>query len=174
MLIKKTIFKGLLIIKKKKFVDNRGFFYRDYCEKELKKIKFQIKQTNISFNKNKFTLRGFHSQLQPNSESKIISCISGEIINICIDLRKNSKTYLKFYRKILNDKNNISLLVPRGFANAYLTLKKNTKIFYYMSSFYKPSKEKNIRWNDKFFSIKWPHKPKHLSKKDSLIPDFKP
>ena len=174
MLIKKTNFKDLLIIKKNPFVDNRGFFYRDYCMKELKLIKFKIKQTNISFNKKKFTLRGFHSQLPPNSEKKIISCVSGEIINICIDLRKNSKTYLKVYKKILNDQNNISILVPEGFANAYLTLRKNTKVFYYMSSFYKPSKERNIRWNDKFFSIKWPHKPKYLSKKDSLIPDFKP
>ena len=129
MLIKKTNFKDLLIIKKKPFVDNRGFFYRDYCMKKLNLIKFKIKQTNISFNKKKFTLRGFHSQLPPNSEKKIISCVSGEIINICIDLRKNSKTYLKFYKKILNDKNNISILVPEGFANAYLTLKKILKFF---------------------------------------------
>ena len=70
MLIKKTNFKDLLIIKNP-FVDNRGFFYRDYCMKELKLIKFKIKQTNISFNKKKFTLRGFHSQLPPNSEKKL-------------------------------------------------------------------------------------------------------
>ena len=62
--------------------------------------------------------------------------------------------------------------MPKGFANAYLTLKDNTKILYYMSEFYKPSKAKGIRYNDKFFSIKWPHKPKIISKKDLNIRDF--
>ena len=172
MLIKKTRFKNLYVIKKNKFKDNRGLFYRDFCNDELKKLKFNIKQINISFNNKKHTLRGFHSQIKPNEEKKIITCVNGSILNISIDLRKKSKTYLKNYKIILSDKNKYSIHVPEGFANAYLSLEDKTKVLYYMSEFYKPSKEMNIRYDDKFFSIKWPHKPKVISKKDQNIPDF--
>ena len=74
MLIKKTKFKHLYILSKNLFKDNRGYFYRDFCQKKLSKINFSIKQTNISFNKKKYTLRGFHRQLFPNAEKKIITC----------------------------------------------------------------------------------------------------
>ena len=135
MLIKKTNFKDLLILNKNLFNDRRGYFYRDFCAKELKNINFKIKQTNISFNKKKFTLRGFHRQLPPFEEHKIITCMSGEILNVSIDMRKKSKTYLKVFKKKLSEKNNLSILLPKGFANAYMTLKNNTKILYYMSKF---------------------------------------
>ncbi len=123
MLIKLTRFKNLLVIYKKPFKDKRGFFVRDFCSNELKKLNFRIKQVNISYNKKKYTLRGFHYQNKPYAESKIISCISGEIFNVCIDLRKKSDTYLKIFKKRLSDKVYQSLHVPAGFANAYLTLK---------------------------------------------------
>ena len=173
MLIKKTKFKDLYVIKKNKFKDNRGYFYRDFCEEELRLLNFKIKQTNISFNNKKLTLRGFHYQIKPNEEKKIITCMQGSILNISIDLRKKSKTYLKLIKIILSEKNGKSIYVPEGFANAYLTLKKKTKILYYMSEFYKPSQARSIRYNDKFFSIKWPYKTKVISKKDLNIKDFK-
>lgn len=173
MLIKKTKFKDFLVIKKSKFRDKRGIFYRDFCKNELSKIKFDIKQINISFNNKKHTLRGFHYQIKPNEEKKIITCISGSILNISIDLRRKSKTYLKNYKIILSDKNQNSIHVPAGFANAYLTLEDKTKVLYYMSNFYKPLKAKCIRYDDKFFSIKWPYRPKIISKKDRETKDFK-
>ena len=173
MQIRKTIFKDLYILAKDPFKDNRGFFYRDFCKKELLKIYFEIKQTNIAFNKKKFTLRGFHKQCYPFEEKKIITCLSGEFLNVAIDLRKKSKTYLKVFKIKLSEKNNLSIYIPKGFANAYMTLKNNTKILYYMSDFYKPSKEQQIRFNDKFFSIKWPQKPSVISKKDLNISNFK-
>jgi dTDP-4-dehydrorhamnose 3,5-epimerase len=173
MLIKKTKFNNFCIIEKSLFKDNRGHFYRDFCKKELKILNFNIKQTNISFNNKKHTLRGFHYQIKPNQEKKIITCVQGSILNISIDLRKKSKTYLKLYKIILSEKNGKSIHVPKGFANAYLTLKDKTKILYYMSEFYKPSKARSIRYNDKFFAIKWPYKPKVISKKDLNIKDFK-
>ena len=173
MLIKKTKFNNFYIIEKSLFMDNRGYFYRDFCKEELKILNFDIKQTNISFNNKKYTLRGFHYQIKPNQEKKIITCMQGSILNISIDLRKKSKTYLKIYKIILSEDNGKSIHVPKGFANAYLTLKNKTKIFYYMSEFYKPSKARSIRYNDKFFSIKWPYKPKVISKKDLNIKDFK-
>ena len=105
MLIQKTKFKKLFIITKKPFVDKRGYFVRDFCNKELKRIKFYIKQINISFNKKNHTLRGFHYQQKPYGEDKIITCISGEIFNVCIDLRKKSKTFLKIFKKRLPNNN---------------------------------------------------------------------
>jgi dTDP-4-dehydrorhamnose 3,5-epimerase len=173
MLIKLTRFKNLLVIYKKPFKDKRGFFVRDFCSNELKKLNFRIKQVNISYNKKKYTLRGFHYQNKPYAESKIISCISGEIFNVCIDLRKKSDTYLKIFKKRLSDKVYQSLHVPAGFANAYLTLKPNTKILYYMSKLYKPKFEEGIRYNDPFFKIFWPSKPKIISKKDLNFTNFK-
>jgi dTDP-4-dehydrorhamnose 3,5-epimerase len=172
MLVKSTKFSKLFIIDKKIFNDERGYFIRDFCKKELKKIKFVIKQVNISFNKKKYTLRGFHYQKKPFEEDKIITCLSGEILNISIDLRPRSKTYLKYFKKILSEKNCYSLHIPKGFANAYLTLKPNTKILYYMSQYYKPINGYGIRYNDNFFSISWPHKPKNISKKDLNFKNF--
>lgn len=173
MLIKSTKYKKLFIIIKKPFKDQRGHFVRDFCTKELKKLKFRIKQINISFNKKKYTLRGFHYQKKPFEEDKIISCISGEILNICIDLRKNSRTYLKSFKKILSEDNYQSLHIPAGFANAYLTLKANTKILYYMSKYYKPEYGKGIRFNDPFFKIPWPKIPKVISKNDLNYINYK-
>lgn len=172
MQIAKTKFSKLLIIKKKLFNDNRGYFYRDFCKKELSNLNFNIKQINVSFNYEKFTLRGFHYQKPPHGEDKIISCIEGEILNISIDLRKNSKTYLKTFSKRISSKNCMSLLIPKGFANAYLTLKKNTKILYYMSQFYKPSHSMSIRYDDPFFNVKWPSKPRVISDKDTIVKNF--
>ena len=173
MLIQKTKFKKLFIIIKKPFADKRGFFIRDFCSKELKKIRFSIKQINISFNKKNFTLRGFHYQQKPYEEDKIITCISGKILNVCIDLRKKSKTYLKIFKKYLSDNNYQSLHIPAGFANAYLTLKPNTKILYYMSKYYKRKFGKGIRFDDPLFKISWPQKPKVISKKDLNYIDYK-
>jgi dTDP-4-dehydrorhamnose 3,5-epimerase len=173
MLIKLTKFKKLFIIIKKPFIDNRGYFVRDFCIKELKKLKFKIKQINISFNKRKYTFRGFHYQKKPFEEDKIISCISGEILNICIDLRKNSRTYLKIFKKRLSENNYKSLHIPAGFANAYLTLKANTKILYYMSKYYKVEYGRGIRFNDPLFKILLPKRPRVISKKDLNYTNYK-
>jgi dTDP-4-dehydrorhamnose 3,5-epimerase len=172
MLIKSTKFKNLFLINKNLFVDKRGYFLRDFCKKELNKIKFNIKQSNISNNVKKYTLRGFHYQRRPFEENKIITCISGEFLNICIDLRKKSKTYLQFFKKKLNERSHQSLYVPRGFANAYLTLKPNTKILYYMSQYYNPKYASGIKYDDPYFSINWPFKPNVISKKDLNYKNF--
>ena len=174
MKINKTNFKDLVIIDKSLFLDNRGYFYRDFCTKILKKLNFKIKQINFSFNKKKYTLRGFHFQKKPYEEDKIITCVKGEMLNVSIDLRKNSKTFQKVYKVKLNEKNNKSIYVPKGFANAFLTLKNNTKIIYYMSEYYNPSKADAIRYNDRYFNISWPHKPEVISKKDKSIKDYEP
>lgn len=170
----KTKINGLYLIEPNLIKDKRGAFRRVFCQKELKskKINFNIKQTNISENKHKFTLRGFHYQIGKDSEDKIISCISGKIYNVVLDLRKKSKTYTKWISFNLSSQNKLSLLVPKGCANAWLSLKDNTSLLYMHSQFYNPNNEKRIRYNDNYFNIHWPHKPIVISKKDNLVEDY--
>ena len=163
--------KDLILIKSEPYTDRRGLFRRVFCSNELKvkKINFKIKQVNISENKDTQTLRGFHYQKFPHSEDKIISCIQGEIHNIVIDMRADSRTYKKWQSFRLSEKNRLGLLVPKGCANAYLTLKKKTWVLYFHSQFYKPGYEKGIRYNDPKFNFDWPKKIKVISKKDNSI-----
>lgn len=167
MIILNTKFKGLKILKKVNIRDNRGFFSRDFCKS---KLKFEISQINFSFNKKKGTLRGFHFQKKPFEEDKIITVVNGEIFNVCIDLRKESKTFLKKFCIKLSDKSNKSILVPKGFANAYLTIKNKSKILYYMSQSYRASHSSGFNYKEKKFNVLWPIKPKIISKRDRNLP----
>jgi dTDP-4-dehydrorhamnose 3,5-epimerase len=171
MIFKNQKIKDLILIRPQPFKDKRGLFRRIYClnELQLKKIKFKINQINISENKSIQTLRGFHYQIFPYGEDKIITCIKGEIHNIVIDMRKSSKTYMRWQSFNLSEDNKLSLLVPKGCANAYLTLKKKTWILYFHSQFYKPGFEKNIHYKDPKFKFDWPKKINIISKKDNLI-----
>ena len=119
---------GLYVIKPEPYKDKRGMLRRHFCQNDFKKkgINFNIKQTNISENYKKYTLRGFHYQKKPYGEDKVISCIKGSIFDIVLDIRTNSKTYKKWQSFTLSEKNKISLLLPKGCANAYLTLNDNS------------------------------------------------
>ncbi len=170
----KTKIAGVYIIKNSPFKDCRGSFTRLFCEKEIgKKTKFKLKQSNLSFNKSKYTLRGFHYQTGKFSEKKILKCIKGKIFDIVVDLRKNSPTYKRYISFILDDKNNKSLLLPKGCANAFLTLADNSMILYYTNNFYNKNFEKGLRFNDPNFNFKWPKVPRVISKKDMSYNDFK-
>jgi dTDP-4-dehydrorhamnose 3,5-epimerase len=169
MLFEKQKIKGLILIKPEPFIDKRGLFRRIYCLRELKqkKINFDIKQINVSENKNIHTLRGFHYQESPYGEDKIITCMKGGIHNIIIDMRKKSKTFRQWQSFKLSEMNRLALLVPKGCANAYLTLKKTTWVLYFHSQFFKPGFEKSIKYNDPKFNFDWPNKVKVISNKDN-------
>ena len=175
MIFLKQKIKGVVLIKPKPFRDNRGFFRRHYCKNEFKKfgINTSVNQCNISENLFKGTLRGFHYQTGRSAEAKTLSCINGSIFDVVVDLRKKSKTYGKWVAFILNSDNRMSIHIPKGCANAFLTLKNNTIIHYYCSNKYDPKKEKGIRYNDPFFKFKWPIKIQHISTKDKSHLDFK-
>ena len=167
MKIIKTKIKDLFIIENKPFNDSRGSFTRLFCKKIIgKKIKFTLKQSNISINKKKFTMRGFHYQVGNSSENKIIKCIKGKIFDTIVDLRKKSKTYKKYINIILDEEHDKAVLIPKGCANAFLTLKNDTIVLYYTDNYYNKKYERGIRYNDPSFNFKWPAKPKKISKKD--------
>lgn len=167
MIIQSTNINDLKKIKLNKFNDSRGVFYRNFCEKELQSItKKKIVQSNISINKKKFTLRGFHYQKNPSKEGKFITCVSGKIFNVTIDLRKKSKSYLKLVKVNIDSKKNDLIYIPPGCANAFLTLEKNTIIHYLMTDFYKPKTYESFNYKSKEITVKWPANPAVISIKD--------
>lgn len=174
MRLQKLKISGAYLIEPKPFIDSRGFFRRNFCKNEMKIFmkNEKIVQANISYNAQKHTLRGFHYQTGKHAEGKLLTCLNGEIFDVLIDLRKNSKTYLKCEKIILNEKNMRSLFVPKGCANAFLTLKNKTLVHYYCTNIYSPKFEKGIRFNDPIIKVKWPKKPSIISEKDKSWKDF--
>ena len=131
-----------------------------------------IAQTNISKNHNKHTLRGFHYQSAPHEENKILTCLQGSFYDVIVDLRPNSETFLKWMAFELAMGDNLSIYVPAGCANAFLTMSDNTIVHYYMSDSFSPKTYRGIRYNDCMFSVEWPFEPKVISEKDLNFPDF--
>lgn len=168
--------KGVFLIEPEPFVDKRGMFRRLFCQAEFAQhgIKLDVRQSNLSENRWRHTLRGFHYQNPPYGEGKLLTCLRGEIYDIVVDLRTNSETYLAWISVELNEKNRLCLYVPPDCANAYLTLEDNTAILYYHSEFYKPCFESGIHYDDPFFNFHWPASPKVISEKDKSYPRFVP
>jgi len=165
---------GVVLIKPDLFEDNRGSFRRTYCAKELKEngIDLHVRQGNISENTHQYTMRGFHYQKSPSSESKLLTPVSGQIYNVLIDLRSTSSTFLNSIAIELSSSLRETLHVPAGCANAFLTLDANTVVHYYMGDYFKPDSYCGFRYNDPFFNIQWPNKIEVISDRDKTFPDF--
>ena len=174
MIFTETKLKGAYIIEVKRLEDERGFFGRSYCENEFAELGLTtgIKQTNVSYNKKKGTLRGMHMQISPFEETKLIRCTRGAIYDVIIDMREDSETYKQWIGVELTADNYRMLFVPEGFAHGFITLEDNTDITYQVTQFYTPGSERCIRWNDPAFNIKWPMEPVVISEKDQAQPDF--
>ncbi len=165
---------GCFIIEPNKFADDRGMFRRqfDNYEFEAEGMTPQIQQINISENKASYTLRGFHHQVPPCSEGKTLVCLRGAIHDLVVDLRPDSPMFRKWISIELDDENRLSVHVPPGCANAFLTLKPHTLIAYWVSERYAPEMERGIRYNDPGFKFEWPREPEVISDKDRSWPDF--
>ena len=161
--------KDIKIIKRNPIKDYRGFFDRMFCDYELKKLlkDREIKQINHSFTKKKGTLRGLHFQYKPYEETKIISCLKGKIFDVSVDMRKNSKTYLKSFSITLSEKNKTSLFVPEGFAHGFQTLEDNCILIYFHTEYYKHNKSGYVNTLDPKLNIKWPLNITRISKIDA-------
>ena len=161
MKIKKTKFKGLIILNGIKHQDKRGYLRELVLEKLIKKnFKFQI----LSVSK-KNVLRGLHFQIR-KPQGKLISVLKGEIFDVAVDLRKKSKTYRKYFSIRLSEKNCTSVFIPPGFAHGFLTLKKENIICYSCTEYRSPIDERSLLYNDPKIKIKWPAKKLNISIKD--------
>ena len=172
MKFEKTKIEGLYIIEPELKIDERGYFFRNFCKNELAAIgiNYEIVQINHSLTKHRGTIRGMHFQNLPKSENKIVQCIRGAIYDVAVDLRPNSSTYGKWEAVELNENNKKKFLAPKGFAHGFQSLADNSEIQYFVSEFYSPECESGVRWNDPFFNIKWPIKNPFLSEKDKNWP----
>ena len=160
-MIIKTKFDNLVLLKKHKFLDSRGYFQELVMEKNIKKkFPFHV----MSFSK-KNIIRGLHIQTK-NPQGKFITVIKGKIFDVAVDLRKNSKTYGKYYSKILSEKNSLSIYIPPGFAHGFCTLDKENFVIYSCTQYRNVKSEIGIKYNDQDLNIKWPIKKPILSIKD--------
>ena len=161
MKIIKTKFKDLIIYKKKTFKDKRGFFRELYLQKHFKtKFPFDV----MSYSK-KNVLRGLHFQIK-KPQGKLISVIKGEIFDVAVDMRKNSKTFGKHFSIKLNENNCSSVFIPPGFAHGFLTLKNENIVCYSCTEYRSAKNERSLKYNDPKLKIKWPVKKPKISLKD--------
>ena len=156
MTITQTPLKDCYLIEIDKKGDDRGFFMESFNQDTLYKelgVRFEIKQVNFA-GSGKNVLRGLHYQDAPFAQSKLVGVARGAVIDVIVDIRKDSPTYLQHFKTKL-DRPNLLLMVPPGFAHGYYSLEDNTLFYYFVDAFYSPSHEQGILYNDTDLGIDW-------------------
>ena len=169
-----TQIKDVYIIEPKKYGDNRGYFMETYKETDFKAagLDYTFVQDNQSKSK-KGVLRGLHFQRQ-YPQAKLVRCIEGEVFDVCVDLRKGSKTYGKWAGVVLSAEKGNQFMIPRGFAHGFVVLSDTATFCYKCDEFYHPEDEGGIMWNDPQVGIEWPFGEEVLlSEKDKCHPNLK-
>lgn len=169
-----TQIKDVYIIEPKKYGDNRGYFMETYKETDFKAagLNYTFVQDNQSKSK-KGVLRGLHFQRQ-YPQAKLVRCIEGEVFDVCVDLRKGSKTYGKWAGVVLSAEKGNQFMIPRGFAHGFVVLSDTATFCYKCDEFYHPEDEGGIMWNDPEVGIEWPFDEEVLlSEKDKCHPNLK-
>jgi dTDP-4-dehydrorhamnose 3,5-epimerase len=172
MIFKETPLRGAFVLELEKRDDPRGFFARAFCQNEFKAhgLKPIIAQVNVARSHLKGTLRGMHFQYPPAAEAKLVRCTRGAILDIIVDLRPESPTYLRHFSIELNEDNQHALYVPARFAHGYQVLRDNTDATYSADEFYTPSAEAGLRYDDPKLSLSWPLPIASISEKDQKFP----
>jgi dTDP-4-dehydrorhamnose 3,5-epimerase len=169
MIFTETKLKGAFIIDIERREDNRGFFARAFCQREFADhgLKPLIAQANIAFNKYRSTLRGMHFQYPPKAETKLVRATRGGILDIIVDLRPESPTYLQHVGVELTADNHRALYVPERFAHGYQALEDATETSYQVGEFYAPGTEGGLSPFDPKLKLSWPLKVSVISPKDA-------
>ena len=168
MIFTETRLKGAFVIDLDRREDSRGFFARAFCQKEFAAhgLKPNIAQANVASNVRKGTLRGMHFQYPPAAETKLVRCTRGAILDIIVDLRPESETYLQHVAVELNEDNQRALYVPERFAHGYQALRDNTDTSYQVGEFYTPEAEGGLLHDDPRLALQWPLPVSVISDKD--------
>ena len=169
-----TPINGVLLIEPKIFVDDRGSFFESFNEKELNEVGINLPfvQDNQSVS-SKNVIRGLHFQRHPNAQGKLVRVVKGRVIDVIVDLRKESLTFGRHYSIELNDKSNQMLWVPPGMAHGFSVLEDQTIFAYKVTNYYNPFSESGIIYNDIDLNINWGIKDPIVSEKDRVLPTFK-
>lgn len=172
MIFTQNILKGSYVINLEPFNDERGWFARFYCKDEFKQIGHDKEwvQLNHSVTYEKGALRGMHFQIAPYREIKMVRCIAGAVYDVIVDLRKDSKTFLKWFGIELSAENKKMLYIPEGFAHGFQCLSFDCQLIYFHTEFYQPGSEGGIRYNDPLIGIEWPMDIATISQRDKSHP----
>ena len=170
MKIIETGFEGLMLLEPVCFKDDRGFFYESFRFEGYKEIGIDenFLQDNVSFSK-KNVLRGLHFQ---KNQGQLVTVLHGKIVEVVVDIRKDSKTYGKYFSLVLNGENPQQLYMSPGFAHGFYVLSDSAHVHYKCTQYYNPSQEGGVLWNDPVLAISWPSGEKIISPKDLAFPIF--
>ena len=174
MEIIKPPIKGLLVIKPTVFQDDRGYFFESWSKESF--INFGLDLSFVQDNQSlsaKGVLRGLHFQNPPYAQGKFVRVIKGSVLDVSVDLRKESDTYGQHFSLELSEKNKTALYIPPGFAHGFVSLEENTIFSYKCTAFYHSDSEEALLWNDKDLSIDWKVNNPLVSKKDLAAGSFK-
>ena len=170
-----TKIEGLLIIEPRIFPDDRGYFYESYSEKKYREagVDAVFVQDNQSFSQ-KGALRGLHGQADPFAQGKLVRVLQGRVIDVAVDIRKNSPTYGQYVTVELTGDNHRQFWVPRGFLHGFVTLEDDTIFTYKVNNYYDKASEIGVLWNDPTLNIDWQTDTSQvlLSPKDEILPKF--
>jgi dTDP-4-dehydrorhamnose 3,5-epimerase len=167
-----TKLEGAFVIDLTRKEDDRGFFARAFCQHEFEDYGLEpvIAQANIAFNRRRGTMRGMHFQFPPATETKLVRCTRGAILDIIVDLRPESPTYLDHVAVELSADNHRALYVPGRFAHGYQVLEDVTETSYQVGEFYAPGHEGGLRYDDPGLGLSWPLPVSEISEKDRAWP----
>lgn len=175
MKIEKTFIKDLVIITPTVFNDERGYFFEAYSKAKFNEcgINYQFIQDNQSFSKRR-VIRGLHLQINPFAQAKLVRVLQGEILDVAVDLRKDSPTYGQHFSVILSAENKKQLMVPHGFAHGFSVLSETASVLYKVDQVYHKESERGIRYDDPTLNIDWQLDPSEVivSEKDLVLPGF--
>lgn len=176
MTVENSNLKDCFIIHPRVFEDDRGYFYESYNKQGFKKqtgLDIDFVQDNQS-KSSRGVLRGLHFQIGDYEQAKLVRVIKGSVLDVCVDLRENSETYLKYFSLILSEENKKQLFVPRGFAHGFLVLEDNTIFSYKCDNYYHKESERGIIYNDPDLAIDWGFENSQLliSDKDKVLPSL--
>jgi len=179
MIFTETKLKEAFVLDLERREDHRGFFARSFCQREFEQhgLKPLIAQVNIAFSKRKGTLRGMHFQFPPFGDSKLVRCTRGSVLDVIVDLRPESASYLEHVAVELTADNHRALYVPERFAHGYQALEDGAEVTYQAGEFYAPGHEGGVRWSDPRLGLVWPLPVTDMSPKDdawSLLADVEP
>lgn len=175
MKIIKTELSDVLIIEPKVFGDNRGWFTETYSAVKLAEIGIYTTfiQDNHSFSSQMGTLRGLHFQNGPKSQTKLVRCTRGKILDVAVDIRRGSPNYLKWVAVELTEENKKQLYIPKGFAHGFITLCNDCEIQYKVDEYYSPEHDRSIKFDDPDIGVRWRNVSPILSQKDLNAPRLK-
>lgn len=176
MKMTRTDIEGLVVIEPRVFGDSRGYFFESFSQREFEKEVGQVRFVQDNESKSSYgVVRGLHFQKPPHTQSKLVRVVKGRVLDVAVDLRRDSKTYGKYFSVELTEDNHLQLFIPKGFAHGFAVLSEEAVFQYKCDEFYAPESEGAIAWNDPDIGVDWqiPEDKVILSEKDKKHPSFK-